>query len=51
MAKCGVVETVGGTPEMALRRVNRHRVDGIDEGIRKRKSEEGGVEREKTHSV
>ena len=46
-----LVETVGGTLEqMALRRVNRHRVDGIYEGIRQREKEKGGVERE-THSL
>ena len=45
------VETVGGTLEqMVLRRVNRHRVDWIYEGIRQRESEKGGVERE-THSL
>ena len=51
MAKGGLVETVGGTPEqMALRSTRRQRVDGIYEGIRQRKNEEGGVERE-THSL
>src|ERR1700761_4729753 len=44
-----LVEAVGGTLEqMALRRVNRHRVDGIYEGIRQREKEKCGVERE-TH--
>jgi hypothetical protein len=50
VAAGGVVETIGGTPEMALRRVNWHRVDGIYEGIREREREEGGVERE-MHSL
>jgi hypothetical protein len=49
VAEGGAVETVGGTPEMALRRVNRHRVDGIYEGIREHECEESGVEKE-THS-
>jgi len=51
MTKGRLVKTVGGTLEdMSLKRSVFAGVDGPDEGMRKRKDEESGIERE-THCL